>query len=83
MHDYGTGLDPASLTVSADFPIDGVKPGDNLAPRLKETSAGVRELRLATPIRSLERGTLTVAVRDRQGNVARRIKRTITVGPRP
>jgi hypothetical protein len=79
MHDYGTGLDPASFTVTADFTIDGAKPGDNLAPRFKETSSGVRELRLATPIKTLERGMLTVSVRDRQGNTAR-IERTISVG---
>jgi hypothetical protein len=38
----------------------------------------VRELHLATPIQRLERGSLTVSVRDRQGNVAR-IERTISV----
>jgi hypothetical protein len=79
MHDYGTGIDPASFTVTADFAIDGVKPGENLAPRFKETASGVREWRLATPIEKLERGTLTIAVRDRQGNLAR-IERTISVG---
>jgi hypothetical protein len=79
MHDYGTGIDPASFTVTADFPVDGLKPGVNLAGRFKEKSEGVRELRLAAPIRKLERGTLTVAVRDRQGNVTR-IERTISVG---
>jgi hypothetical protein len=79
MHDYGTGIDPASFTVTADFPIDGVKPGVNLAPRSQETSVGVRQLKLATPIKGLPRGTLTVAVKDRQGNLTR-IERTITVG---
>jgi hypothetical protein len=56
-----------------------VKPGDNLAARFKARSDGVHELQLATPIKSLDRGTLTVAVRDRQGNVTR-IERTISVG---
>jgi len=79
MHDYGTGIDPATFTVTADFTVDGAKPGENLAARFKETSFGVRELRLATPVKNLERGTLTVSVRDRQGNEAR-IKRTISVG---
>ena len=68
-----------SFTVTADFAIDGVNPGDNLAPRFQETSASVRELRLATPIKDLERGTLTVAVRDRQGNLTR-IKRALSIG---
>jgi hypothetical protein len=79
MHDYYTGLDLKTFTVTADFPIDGVKPGDNLAARFKARSDGVHELQLATPIKSLDRGTLTVAVRDRQGNVTR-IERTISVG---
>ncbi len=75
MYDYGTGIDPASFTVTADFAIDGVKAGENLASRFKETSEGVRELKLATPIKNLARGTLTVAVKDRQGNLTR-IERT-------
>jgi hypothetical protein len=79
MHDYGTGIDPASFMVTADFPVDGVKPGVNLATRFKKKAEGVRELRLTAPIEKLERGTLTVAVRDRQGNVTR-IERTISVG---
>jgi hypothetical protein len=79
MYDYDTGIDPASFTVTADFPIDSTKPGENLAPRFKETSAGVRELKLAAPIKSLARGTLTVSVKDRQGNLTR-IERTISVG---
>ena len=74
-----SGLDPASFTVTADFPVDGVKPGENLAVRFKDISEGVRELKLATPIRGLGRGTLTVAVKDRQGNVTR-IERTFSVG---
>ena len=78
MHDYGSGLDKASFTVTADFPIDGVKPGENLAARFGEKSKGVYELKLTTPIRELKRGTLTVAVKDRQGNV-NRIERSFSV----
>ena len=79
MHDYDTGIDPTSFTVTADFPLDGVKPGANLASRFQETSAGVRELKLATPIKDLPRGTLTVAMKAWQGNLTR-IERTISVG---
>ena len=79
MYDYDTGIDPASFSVTADFPIDDAKPGDNLASRFKETSEGVRELKLDKPIKSLARGTLTVSVKGRQGNLTR-IERTITVG---
>jgi hypothetical protein len=79
MHDYHTGIDAATFTVTADFAIDGVKPGENLARRFVETSPGVHEARLATPIKALERGTLTVAVKDRQGNITR-VERTISIG---
>jgi hypothetical protein len=42
----------------------------------------VRELKLGAPIKSLPRGTLTVSVKDRQGNLSR-IERTITIGVSP
>ena len=80
MHDYDTGLDMASFTVTADFPIDGVAAGENLAARFKTASQGVWEYRLAQAVTALPRGTLTVSVRDRQGNVTR-IVRTISALP--
>ena len=67
MHDYGAGLDAATFNVTADFAVDGVKAGENLASRFKST-AGVWDLRLANPPASLPRGKLKVEVRDRQGN---------------
>jgi hypothetical protein len=79
MHDYYSGLATDSFTVTADFEVDGAKPGTNLAQRFKEQSPGVRELKLGTPIEKLERGVVTVSVKDRQGNVTR-IERTISVG---
>src|SRR5207249_8531464 len=37
MHDSGSGLDPASFRVAADFPIGGVADvGENLAPRFRQ-----------------------------------------------
>ena len=60
MHDYGSGIDPKSFNVTADFAIDGIKPGLPLAGLFKMNSAGVREMQLKTPIKSLERGTLTL-----------------------
>ena len=79
MHDTGSGIDPGSFTVTADFDVDGVKAGTNLAEKFVEKSAGVRELKLATPLKKLERGTLTVSVKDNQGNTTR-IVRTLAVG---
>jgi hypothetical protein len=79
MHDYYSGLDMNSFRVTADFAVDGVAPGENLAGRFKATARGVWELRLATPLTGLPRGKLTVSVRDRQGNRSR-IERTFSVG---
>ena len=60
MHDYYTGLDTKSFTVTADFDVDGVKAGTNLADRFKAKSTGVWELTLGRPIRELKSGKLTV-----------------------
>jgi hypothetical protein len=78
MYDYNTGLYMASFTVKADFPVDGVKAGVNLAPKFKPVSDGVWELPVTNPPRSLGKGKLTVEVRDRQGN-ASRIERTFSI----
>jgi hypothetical protein len=79
MHDYDTGLDMDSFTVVADFPIDGVAPGENLASKFQALADQRWELKLAEPITSLPRGWLTVSVKDRQGNTTR-IERTFSVG---
>jgi hypothetical protein len=77
MHDYYSGLDADSFEVTADFPVDGVEAGKNLAAKFKPKSDGVWELKLARPITDLERGKLTVSVKDRQGNTSR-IERTFS-----
>ena len=79
MHDYYTGLDMGSFTVTADFAIDGIAPGQNLAAKFKSASQGVLVYHLTQPVASLAQGTLTVSVRDRQGNITR-IVRAISVG---
>ena len=43
---------------------------------------GVWELKFAKPITRLNRGNVTVRVKDRQGNVSR-IERTFSVGDAP
>ena len=78
MHDFDSGIDLGSFTVTADFAVDGIAPGENLASRFKPTMQGVREFRLAKPIANLPHGTLTVSVRDRQGNVSK-ISRSFSV----
>ena len=68
-----------SFQVSADFAMDGVAAGDNLAARFKKINPGVWEYRLTNPPPRLQRGTLTVSIRDRQGNTTR-IERVFSVG---
>jgi hypothetical protein len=75
-HDYGTGLDPASIEVIADFAVDGVPAGENLAPKFRTTAPGVREWKLPKPL-AVKAGKLTVSVKDRQGNVTR-VERTFS-----
>jgi hypothetical protein len=80
MHEYGSGLDMESFAVTADFAIDGAEAGANLAASFKPVSPGVWELRLKDLITELASGTLTVSIKDRQGNVTR-IERTFDVAP--
>jgi hypothetical protein len=71
LHDDYSGLDLDSFDVKASFAVDGLSSGENLAARFKRVNPGVWELRLAEAIAELPRGELTVAVRDRQGNLIR------------
>ena len=80
MHDTGTGLDVASLSVTADFAVNGVAAGENLGRHFKPTAPGVWVLKLAQPVAELPNGTLTVSVKDKQGNITR-LERTFSVGP--
>lgn len=79
MDDYYSGLDPSSLRVTADFEIGGIRSGKNLAGRFRQRHQGIWEWKLPTAIGNLNRGTLTVVVRDKQGNQSQ-IRRTFAVG---
>jgi hypothetical protein len=78
MHDYGSGLDLDTFQVTADFRLDGVPAGKNLARKFQPKGDGVWELRLAAPLAAVARGKLTIAIKDRQGNTSR-IERTFSV----
>jgi hypothetical protein len=78
MHDYYTGLDPATFKVTADVAVDGAAPGTNLASRFQETGPGIWEMKLSRPIDALPSGKLTVEVKDLQGNTSR-IERLFSV----
>ncbi len=81
-HDYGSGVEPSSLVVVADFAVDGVPAGTNLAPHFRPVGTGTWEWKLSRPITKLEAGSLGVSVKDRAGNVTR-IERTFSVRPAP
>ena len=72
------GIDQASFTVTADFALDGIAAGQNLAARFQSKGDGIFELTLQKPLAKLDKGKLTVSVRDRQGNLSR-IERTFSV----
>jgi Hydrazine synthase alpha subunit middle domain len=78
LYDYYSGLDEASFEVRADFLIDGVPAGQNLASKFIRTGPGIRELKLSRPLARLPEGKLTVSVKDRQGNVSK-IERVFSI----
>ncbi len=78
MDDYGSGLDLATFTVTADFAIDGIPAGRNLAGKFTALPDSRWELKLSQPLARLPRGKLLVSIKDRQGNVAQ-IERTFSV----
>ena len=78
MTDAYTGLDPESFTVTADFELDGVAAGTNLADRFELLPDGRWQLKLTRPVYGLNLGTLNVSVKDRQGNISR-IERQFSV----
>lgn len=81
MHDQDSGLDLGSFRVTADFTVNGVAAGTDLAPLFKTSkAAGVWALVLKEPLAHLGRGMLTVSIRDRQGNESR-IDRAFSVTP--
>jgi hypothetical protein len=64
----------------ADFEVEGLSAGQDLAPRFRQTSQGVWELLLSEPIRRLAHGSIKVSVKDRQGNWSR-LERAFAVAP--
>lgn len=77
MTDANSGIDAKSFTVTADFDA-GVPPGENFAVKFVNKGEGIFEYKLPKPIPSLAKGTLTVSVRDKQGNIAR-VERSFSV----
>jgi hypothetical protein len=80
MYDYGSGLDEKSFRVTADCELAGKPAGENLAPLFARTGDGIWEWRLSEPLMSIPQGTLTVTIRDQQGNESR-TARTFSIEP--
>ncbi|MFN0127878.1 MAG: hypothetical protein ACKV19_14455, partial [Verrucomicrobiales bacterium] len=66
--DAYTGVQSGSLSVKAGFTVNGAAPGTELVNQGSFASAGIFVIPLQTPILNLEETTLTVSVRDTQGN---------------
>jgi hypothetical protein len=79
MHDVYTGLDMNSFRAVADFPVNGIAAGDNLAEAFRPAGNGIWELKLSEPMKMLRPSKLRVSIEDKQGNVTR-IERTFSVG---
>ena len=75
MTDAFSGIDLDSLTVTADFPVNGIPAGTNLADRFQALPGSRWQMKFTRPIRRLKQGILTVSIRDRQGNVSRITRR--------
>lgn len=81
LFDYYSGLDTDTLSVKADFELDGHPAGTELAPYFERTEDEyIWTMDLSSPLQQLENGTITVRVRDQAGNV-RRLERTFAVAP--
>jgi hypothetical protein len=69
--DAYTGVDLATLSVTADFAVAGRPPGAQLADLAGEVGDGIYQIALGGPLPPLANRRLTVAVADGQGNVTR------------
>ena len=78
MLDYYSGIAHESLEIKSSLEIAGRNPGENLAALFKPATQGVWVLKLDPPLEKVDYGTLSVSVRDQQGNLTR-IERVFSV----
>ncbi len=69
--DANSGLEDGSLSLRADFEVEGRAPGSELADLLQETAPGVWTLALSEPLPRFAEAQLEAEVRDQQGNITR------------
>ncbi len=82
MYDLESGLDMSSFSVKASFEINGSPANTELAPQFTESGDHIWSLQLNSPITSMTSQTITVQVKDLQGNLTQ-IQRIFNVGTQP
>ncbi len=70
LYDNYSGLNRQSLSVTANFAVNGKVAGSELAGDFRDTGNAVWTLSLATPITNLTTGKLNVRVKDLSGNMS-------------
>jgi hypothetical protein len=83
--DANSGINWASLSITADFAVNGRAAGAQLADLVAATGDGIRTLTLSSPIASRGTSNLLVTIKDVQGNITR-VARRFSVqasGPSP
>jgi hypothetical protein len=78
--DAYSGISNGTLSVKADFPVNGIAPNNELAGQGTFASSGVFTIPLDTPISTLSISHLTATVLDSQGNRTT-VKVRFWVGP--
>jgi hypothetical protein len=79
MFDAYSGIDAASLSVSANFSVNGNPPGSELGPSFTQTDSAIWTLRLSAPIKRLTSGNIVVRVQDNAGNWTT-VNRSFSIG---
>jgi hypothetical protein len=77
MHDFDSGLNMESFEVTADFPLAGAEPGENLAAKFTPLEGNRWELKLDRPP-MVSDGTITVSIADQAGNRSKVVRRFST-----
>ena len=68
--DAYSGINATSLSIKADFPVNGRAVGAELADLATQVAPGVHSIALSPPIDTLPASHITARVADQQGNIA-------------
>ena len=76
--DYYSGVDRTSISITANFEINGNPAGSELKDLFDESEDHIWTLPLDTPVTQIDEGELHVSVKDTRGNVTR-VDRTFSI----